>query len=396
MEIGIVGKPNVGKSTLFSAITLANAEIASYPFTTIEPNRGVAYVKAECPHNEFNTVCNPKNSKCVNGIRYIPVKVIDVAGLVPDAHAGKGLGNKFLDDLRQAEALIHIVDASGSTDLEGNPVDVGSHDPLEDVRFLEHEITFWIKNIIFKDWRRLSRQIELSGKKLERAMAENLTGLGITEGHITQALRHLEISEKPTSWSEEDLLEIADNIRRFGKPMIIAANKCDIAPKENIENLKALEDYLVIPTCSEAELALRRAGNAKLIDYELGGETFEIIAKDKLNEKQIHGLETIKKILEGHKGTGVQDCIEQIIFKLLNRIVIYPVEDENKLTDHDGNVLPDVYLMPNGSNAKDLAYKIHTDLGDKFIRAIDARTKRVIGADHELKNFDIIKIVANT
>jgi ribosome-binding ATPase YchF (GTP1/OBG family) len=395
MEVGVVGKPNVGKSTFFSAATLAKAEIASYPFTTIEANRGVMYVRAKCPHIEFETQCNPRNSHCENGTRLVPVEAIDVAGLVPDAHKGKGLGNKFLDDLRQASALIHIVDASGATDSEGNPGDVGAHDPMEDVEFLEREINYWIKGILFKDWHKLSKQIDMSGTKLERVFAEKLTGLGITEGMIHAALRDSDLDEKTTQWSEEDLLSLAHHIRRHSKPMIIAANKCEIAPEENLKKLGELEDYIVIPTCAEVELALRRAAKGDLIDYLPGSNSFNIHDGKDISEAHKKALGKIQHILEKIKDTGVQRCVEDAVFKLLDLIVVYPVEDETHLTDKDGRVLPDAYLMKRGATAVDLAFKVHTDLGNNFIRAIDARTKRVVGHDHELNDDDVIKIVAN-
>jgi ribosome-binding ATPase len=396
MEIGIVGKPNVGKSTFFSAATLAHAGIGNYPFTTRDPNRGVAYVRMPCPHTEFEVECNPHNSDCLHGTRMIPVEIIDVAGLVPDAHKGRGLGNQFLDDLSQARVLIHIVDVSGSTTEEGDVVPLKSHDPVTDVAFLHNEITYWIKNLLFKDWKRLSRQVGLSGNKIEKVLGEKLTGLGIKEAHVHKALREVEMPDSMMHWGEEEFLALSRSLRKISKPIIIAANKSDLVEPDDISRLHEVAGGdPVIPTAADYELALRRASDHHLIEYTPGTDDFKIVDETKMSEPQIHALERIRDFIQHHGSTGVQDCLEKAVYEILDLIVVYPVEDDTHLTDKNGNVLPDAYLMPTGCTARDLAYRVHTDLGENFIRAMDVRTKRVVGADHELKNNDIIKIISH-
>ncbi len=392
MEVGLVGKPNVGKSTFFTAATRADVEVASYPFTTIDANKGIGYVTAECPHEELDVECDPNNAPCMEGTRLIPVELIDVAGLVKDAHSGRGLGNKFLDDLRQASSLIHIIDVSGSTDGEGEPCEVGDHDPKEDVKFLEKEIDYWLKGILDKNWKKMSRSIEVAGAKIEKVLFDQLSGLGVSESRVTEALRDTDISDTPRDWDDDDLFKLAKNLREKTKPIIIAANKADLASEEQIEEFEKI-DYPVIPTSAEYELALRKASEKDIIHYIPGDSEFEIL-KDDITPEQKKGLETISNFLDRFGSTGVQETLEKAVYDMLDMIVVYPVENEHNYTDKEGRVLPDAYLLPRGSTAEDLAYTVHTDIGEGFIRAVNAKTERIIGRDHELEDGDVIKIVS--
>jgi ribosome-binding ATPase YchF (GTP1/OBG family) len=397
MIAGVVGKTNVGKSTFFSAATLAPAKISNVPFTTIEPNRGVASVRVRCVCKELGVVDNPRNSNCINGIRWVPVELVDVAGLVPDAHKGRGLGNKFLDDLRQADGFIHVVDASGSTDANGNPCEPGARDPVEDVKFLEYEITMWMFQILKKDWDKIVKGVLQLKEDLLGLLCDRLAGLMVGKKHIISVLKSDEIfSKRVDQWSDDDIMMFVERIRRVSKPMVIAANKIDIpTAEENIERLKAeFKDYRVIPCSAEAELALRLAAKKGLIRYMPGDRTFEIIKRDELTERQRVGLAKIKDLIDRWGGTGVQEAVEAIYLKELKMIPVFPVEDAGKFTDHKGNVLPDVILVQEGATARDLAYKIHTDLGEGFLFAINAKSGQKIGEGYVLKEGDVIKIVS--
>ena len=385
LSVGLAGKPNAGKSTFFKAATLAEVEIANYPFTTIDANHGVSYVRVPCPCRELATECG----KCRDGVRYVPVELIDVAGLVPDAHLGKGLGNEFLDSLRVAEAVIHVLDASGSADAEGNPIGVGNHDPLTDVEFLKREIGMWLFGILNRNWERLMRRVRAEGVKIEPLITEQLAGAGVADHHVRWALATMK--GDPTKWGDDDMKKFAGLLRDASKPMIIAANKVDVAPPEFVARLKAL-DEIVVPTSAAAEVALRMADKNGAIKYRPGDADFELI-KD-LSGPQKAGLEKIRGILKATGGTGVQECLDRAVFDLLEYIPVFPVEDEGKWTDRNGVILPDAYLMKKGSTTKDLAYRIHTDIGDSFLFALDGRSKRRLGEKHELKAGDVIKIVS--
>lgn len=396
MQIGIVGKANVGKSTFFKALTLADILIANYPFATIKPNHGVAFVKIDCVCGELNTQCNPRIGMCVNKKRFVAVDVLDVAGLVPGAHEGKGMGNQFLDDIRQADALIHVVDFSGGTNEKGEVVNPGTHDPAFDIQFLEKELDMWILGILKRGWDKFARQIQQEKQEVFIPLAKQLSAFKITEDLVKVGINDLKLDPlQPLKWTEENLMALATFFRRKTKPMVIAANKMDVPTSQaNFDRItKQFPEHIIVPVSAESELALKEAANKQLISYIPGDASFKL--SEKLSEGQRKALEFIQKnVLDKYQGTGVQRVINAAVFDLLHYVAIFP-GGTGKLGDKFGNILPDCFLLPPSSTAIDFANHIHTDLAKNFVAAVDVRARRKIGRDTQLKHRDIVEIMTS-
>ncbi|MFW6458120.1 MAG: redox-regulated ATPase YchF [Halodesulfurarchaeum sp.] len=389
LSLALAGKPNAGKSTFFSAATMAEVDVANYPFTTIDANRGVSHVRTDCPCLELDRRCG--NESCHEGIRYVPIELLDVAGLVPGAHEGRGLGNQFLDELTDADAILSVVDASGGTDSEGEPVAVGTHDPLEEVAFVERELDRWLASILERNWESVERQSRSPGFDIDQALTELLTGFGATPADVAGSLRFLEYPADPIKWTAEDRTALAEEIRARTKPIVVVANKIDVAPGENVEALMDL-DRPVVPATAEGELALRRGVEQESIAYEPGDESFEVVTD--LGERARSRLDSLAETMATFEGTGVQAALDTAVYDLLDHVTVFPVQDKAKWTDGTGTVLPDAMLLPAGSTPRDLAYAVHSDIGEGYLHAIDARSDRDVGEGYELEEGDVIKIVS--
>jgi len=390
LQIGLIGKANVGKSTFFSAATETTVASGNFPFTTIEPNVGVAYVQSDCACKYFDL--KHENPLCINGTRLIPVKLIDVAGLVPGAHEGKGLGNQFLDDARQAEILIHVVDIAGTTDIQGQPISVGAHDPLEDIAFVQDEFDQWFVDILKREWDKITREIDQKRAKLTDGIAKRFSGLGIKDYQVHTVLQKQGlISRNPKEWNDIDIENFVKELRQNTKPMIIAANKADLC--KDLDIIKKITD-VVVPCSAETELLLRKATKAGLINYTSGDAGFKINEEKEIPIPQQKALDLVNKIFSKIPSTGIQKILNSAVFDSLNLIAVYPVEDESKFTNKEGVIFPDTKLLPQDSTAKDLASLIHADIAKGFLHAIDCKTKQRISGDQKLKHGDVIKIVS--
>lgn len=399
VTIGLLGKTNVGKSTFFSASTMIPVPIENRPFVTLEPHTGIAYVRKTCVHIEIGLPkCTPVTSICSRGERFIPITLVDIPGLIKDASKGRGLGNKFLDAIRQADVLIHVVDIAGSTDEEGRYVKPGYRDPVEDIVAIENEYEEWMYGIISRDWPRLARSLDhMNIGQMIDTLTQRLSGLSIKREHIVRALTSTQLdSAKPSSWREEELRLFVHRLRIESKPIVIAANKVDIPEARDIlkDVLRRLPDRIIVPVTALGELILRKAAAKGYIDYLPGDPDFKIISSN-IMQQQLKALEMVRDVMKIYGGTGVQKTINEAVFRALNMIVVYPVEDHNTFTDSKGNILPDAYLIPRGTTALDLAYMVHTDLGKHFLYAIDAKTKQRVGKDYVLTDNSVIKIVAS-
>ncbi len=390
VKIGLVGKPNVGKSTIFSAMTRSHADIANYPFTTLKPNVGVTYIETPCPHTEIGKQCNPREGYCENGIRHVPIEIIDVPGLIPGASQGKGMGNEFLDNLRDSEALCHIIDGSGLTAPDGTPIQA-RRKPWEDIDTIEGEIKQWLADRIYRDWEKFARKADSSGEKPDRSLHRKIASFGLTEKQVSLIFSRGSFPVRFMLWTEGDAMRFSEVIFEFMKPVFRIANKADNMEPDSREEL--LQKYPGLYLVSgEFELAFEKALKSGMIKG--GPRDFEVTGS--ASRQQSAALNRIREFFRDPGITLISQIMGMIVQEKLGYVIVFPVVDESTWEDNKGNVLPDALLMPSGSTALDLAFKIHTEIGEGFIRAVDCRTRRVIGKDHVLANSDIIRIVSKT
>lgn len=390
VKIGLVGKPNVGKSTLFSAITANAAEIGNYPFTTLKPNAGVGTITTKCPEVEIGKKCNPREGSCEEGIRKVPIEVIDVPGLIEGASSGKGMGNEFLENVKDADAILLVFDASGRTAMDGTTSEVPI-DPAREIEMVRSELYKWLSSRLSRDWDRFAKKEDSTGEKAIKGFLKKTSSLGIGEKSLSMVLNSGVFPAKLSLWGESDFDDFAKKVFEIVKPIVLVGNKVDSASEETVTKLRSTYPEILF-TSGGQELAISKAIENGILE----GRSLPFKISDRASEAQRKALAKVEEVMSREYYTSPQQILTKVVLSKLDLIFVYPVYDESHWTDKEGNVLPDCFLVPRGTTAIDLAFKVHTEIGNGFIKAIDCRKKRIIGRDHELQDSDVISIVSKS
>ena len=321
MKLGIVGLPNVGKSTLFNAITKAGAQSANYPFCTIEPNVGIVDV----PDERLDVLAKMYNSAKVTPAA---IEFVDIAGLVKGASRGEGLGNKFLSHIREVDAIIHVVRCFEDTNI----IHVeGSVDAMRDVETINYELIFADIEIVEK---RLEKAKKMSKSGEKRYLGEIALMERIKETlEAGKAARTLEFTDE-----EKDILKEVSLLTR--KPVIYAANVSEDDFANGIENNQMVAALSKIAEAENAQLLPISARIEEEISTLEPDEKELFLAEMNLNESGLDRL--IKKSYE------------------LLGLISYLTSGADETR---------AWTIVKGTKAPQAAGKIHTDFERGFIRA---------------------------
>ncbi|KAG9204306.1 hypothetical protein G6514_001380 [Epicoccum nigrum] len=386
--IGLVGKPSSGKSTTLNS------------FTTIDPQRAIGYLQIECPCARLGLSdrCKPNYGACVEGRRSVPIELLDVAGLVPGAHMGKGLGNRFLDDLRHADALVHVVDVSGTTDAEGKAT--RGYDPSQDIVWLRSEIVRWIQGNLMEKWGSIKRRhIAVKATPIE-TLQNQFSGYGSTSAVVARCLDSLGLLSGTTKvpledWDNDTIERVVNAFTDEKFPTVIALNKIDHPDADkNVAKIAKTADPKSIVLCSAiSEVFLRKLAKQGFVKYVEGSEfvdTREDLIEmgdpsggglKELDDKLKQRIENLKDmVLYRFGSTGVVQVLSRAA-ELLGLVPVFPVRNIQSFTSGSASstaVFRDCVLVKKGSTVGDVYRKV---MGDAPLAYVETEGARRVAED---------------
>ncbi|KAL4934153.1 Ygr210 GTPase family protein [Aspergillus undulatus] len=383
--VGLVGKPSSGKSTTLNSLTDASSKVGNFPFTTIDPQRAIGYLQIDCACQRYGVTdkCKPNYGGCTDGKRSVPIELLDVAGLVPGAHQGRGLGNKFLDDLRQADALIHVVDVSGTTDAEGKAT--RGYDPSQDIEWLRSEIVRWVLGNLMQKWGSIKRRHTAIKATAVETLQNQFSGYGSTPQTVARCLDRLNMKEPLEEWSDETVEEVVKAFIDEKFPTVFALNKIDHPDADkNISKIAKMQDPQSIVLCSAiSEVFLRRLAKQNYIKYTEGSEfvdTREDLIADgdpdggglrEMDEKLKTRVENLKDmVLYRFGSTGVVQCLSRAA-EILGLVPVFPVRNLHTFSSGAGTAaFRDCVLVKKNSTVGDVARKVMGDVPISYIEGV--------------------------